>query len=42
VWGGRFRDLLADLPDGTRQLDYRVFHEIDELHVPAPSGDARG
>ena len=29
VWGGRFRDLVIDLPDGTRQLDYRVFHEID-------------
>ncbi|HEX2660245.1 MAG TPA: ion channel [Polyangia bacterium] len=29
VWGGRFRDLLIDLDDGSRQLDYRVFHEID-------------
>ncbi|HEY4188491.1 MAG TPA: ion channel [Polyangia bacterium] len=30
VWGGRFRDLLSDLPDGSRRLDYRVFHDIDE------------
>jgi inward rectifier potassium channel len=29
VWGGRFRDLIVDLPDGGRQLDYRVFHDID-------------
>ena len=35
VWGARFADLLVDLPDGTRQLDYRVFHEI-ELLPPSP------
>ncbi len=29
VWGGRFRDLLTDLDDGSRLLDFRVFHEID-------------
>ncbi len=29
VWGGRFRDLLTDLEDGSRRLDYRVFHDID-------------
>jgi inward rectifier potassium channel len=29
VWGGRFRDLLTDLEDGSRLLDYRVFHDID-------------
>ena len=36
VWGGRFRDLLMDLDDGTRQLDYRVFHEIDLEKTPTP------
>lgn len=31
VWNARFADLLVDLPDGTRQLDYRVFHEIEPV-----------
>jgi hypothetical protein len=29
VWGGRFRDLIADMADGSRRLDYRVFHDIE-------------
>jgi inward rectifier potassium channel len=31
VANARFVDLLIDLPDGTRQLDYRVFHDIEPL-----------
>src|SRR5450432_755690 len=31
VWNARFKDLLTDLPDGTRRLDYGVFHEIEVL-----------
>jgi len=42
VWGGRFRDLLIDLEDGTRQLDYRVFHEIDLEKAPPPPGAPSG
>jgi inward rectifier potassium channel len=37
VGDARFVDLLVDLPDGTRQLDYRVFHDIEAL----PSSAAR-
>ena len=47
VWGGRFHDLLTDLEDGTRLLDYRVFHQIDMVEdsgrvvaQPAPAHDA--
>lgn len=46
VWGGRFRDLLTDLEDGSRLLDYRVFHEIETeasggvVVRPAPMTDA--
>ena len=47
VWGGRFRDLLTDLEDGSRLLDYRVFHEIELTEEstrvvarPAPMTDA--
>ena len=47
VWGGRFRDLLTDLEDGSRLLDYRVFHEIETTEEsgrvvarPAPMTDA--
>jgi len=36
VWGGRFRDLISDMPDGSRRLDYRVFHHIDDSAVAAP------
>ena len=28
VQGARFADILTLLPDGTRQLDYRLFHQI--------------
>ena len=47
VWGARFRDLVTDLEDGSRLLDYRVFHEIDREDTsgrvmvnPAPASDA--
>lgn len=47
VWGARFHDLLTDLEDGSRLLDYRVFHDIDledlsgrVLASPAPVTDA--
>jgi inward rectifier potassium channel len=46
VWGGRFRDLLTDLEDGSRLLDFRVFHQIDTevsgrvMAQPAPMTDA--
>ena len=36
VWGGRFRDLISDMPDGSRRLDYRVFHHIDDLAAGSP------
>src|SRR3569623_1341543 len=36
VWGGRFRDLLTDLEDGTRLLNYRVFHEIETAEASGP------
>lgn len=29
VWGGRFRDLISDMADGSRRLDYRLFHDIE-------------
>jgi inward rectifier potassium channel len=38
VWNARFKDLLTDLPDGTRRLDYRVFHEIEVLPLPGAAG----
>ncbi len=28
VWGGRYADVLTDLPDGRRRVDYTRFHEI--------------
>ena len=28
VWGGRYADVLYDLPDGRRRVDYSRFHEI--------------
>ncbi len=31
VFGVRFRDVLSDLPDGTRSIDYRRFHEVEPL-----------
>lgn len=29
VLNARFRDIVTDLPDGSRRLDYRLFHEIE-------------
>ncbi len=31
VFGARFRDVLSELPDGTRSIDYRRFHEVEPL-----------
>jgi inward rectifier potassium channel len=28
VWGGRFADILAFLPDGHRRVDYTRFHDV--------------
>jgi inward rectifier potassium channel len=28
VWGGQYADVLFDLPDGRRRIDYSRFHEI--------------
>jgi inward rectifier potassium channel len=36
VWDGRFVDILDQLPDGTRTIDYRRFHDI-EKSKPAES-----
>jgi inward rectifier potassium channel len=36
MWNARFQDLLVDLPDGTRRLDYRVFHDIHPSSTAAP------
>jgi len=32
VWGGRFADVLSQLPDGRRRIDYARFHQV---HVDA-------
>jgi inward rectifier potassium channel len=40
VWNARFKDLLTDLPDGTRQLNYINFHDIDLLPVTPPPPSA--
>ena len=37
VWGARFRDVLTVLPDGTREIDYRNFHEVLPLEPPQGS-----
>ena len=39
VWGRRFRDLLSDMADGSRRLDYRVFHDLEDLPAAVPSQD---
>ncbi len=31
VFGARFRDVLSELPDGTRSIDFRWFHEVEPL-----------
>lgn len=31
AWDSRFRDVLSVLPDGTRVVDYRHFHEVEPL-----------
>ncbi len=36
LWGHRFADVLVNLPDGRRAIDYRRFHEVE------PDGAARG
>jgi inward rectifier potassium channel len=42
VWGARFRDVMEVLPDGTRQIDYRAFHEVEEILAIASPGDLDG
>ena len=37
IWNARFKDLLSELPNGTRQLDYRQFHEVELLPLPKPT-----
>jgi inward rectifier potassium channel len=36
LWGQRFVDVLVNLPDGRRAIDYRRFHEVE------PDGTAAG
>jgi inward rectifier potassium channel len=36
LWRHRFADVLVDLPDGRRAIDYRRFHDVE------PDGTARG
>ncbi len=38
VWGGRFVDVLTDLDDGRRQIDYARFHDVisDPRESPQP------
>lgn len=38
VWGGQFANVLTMLPDGTREIDYRVFHEIEPQSLPPGFG----
>jgi inward rectifier potassium channel len=28
-WNSRFVDILGELPDGTRTIDYRRFHDVE-------------
>ncbi len=48
LFGARFRDVMSQLPDGTRAVDYRRFHEVEPLEAggeprrePAASSDPR-
>ncbi|MFL6829824.1 MAG: ion channel [Sphingomicrobium sp.] len=34
-WNARFVDILDDLPDGTRTIDYRRFHDIEAARASA-------
>ncbi len=38
VWNARLADVLADLPDGSRAIDYRRFHDVVPLE-PAPRAE---
>lgn len=38
VFGSRFRDILGELPDGSRSIDYRWFHDVEPLRQ---SGDPK-
>jgi inward rectifier potassium channel len=31
VWGARLRDILSRLPDGRRQVDYALFHDVEPM-----------
>ncbi len=41
AWGYRFQDMMRDLPDGRRLLDYRYFHEIVPLQQSALAPSSR-
>ena len=41
AWGYRFQDMLQDLPDGRRLLDYQHFHEIIPVHQSALASSSR-
>ncbi len=37
VWGARFVDILLRLPDGSRRIDYRRFHDVEPQRRANPS-----
>jgi inward rectifier potassium channel len=39
AWGMRFHDVTETLPDGTRVIDYRYFHDMVEARAPHPTAD---
>ncbi|MGF1575154.1 MAG: hypothetical protein ACFCU9_04300 [Cyanophyceae cyanobacterium] len=41
AWGHRFQDMMRDLPDGRRLLDYRYFHEIVPLQQSPLAASSR-
>jgi len=38
VWDARFVDIISQLPDGRRRIDYTRFHDVVPLGAPAGSG----
>jgi inward rectifier potassium channel len=36
LWGHRFADVLVTLPDGSRAIDYRKFHEVERDGAVSP------
>ncbi len=41
LWGVRFRDVMSELPDGRRTIDYRHFHDVVQLEPSDESGRDR-